>query len=192
MIDKIKSNKKHEKSEFQYLYSGIPTISKPWSINSNSVTNKSETILLLLRDVTQIKNPKRWEGFCRKCFAWTANSHNNDKRVFRNLTGKSDMLSELPGRNFGRKSTKILRLQTLVRIYLAFQSLKRMKVLSIRLPTNYLKQSHGVHHYLQDKPYIDSEKLFSNWKKNSTFSFWCSENGHRHKQPYRWCIQIRN
>ena len=162
MIDKIKSGKKHEKSEFQYLYSGNSyNFEATGALIHNSVTNKSETILLLLRDVTQIKKSEKM----RKDFVANASHELRTpitmiKGFSETLLEESDMLSK-PGRNFMQKIHKnALRLQTLVEDLLSLSELEADES-TLNKTSNKLSETiHGVHHYLQDKPYIDSEKLF--------------------------------
>ena len=162
MIDKIKSGKKHKKSEFQYLYSGNSyNFEATGALIYNSVTNKSETILLLLRDETQIKKSEKM----RKDFVANASHELRTpitmiKGFSETLLEESDMLSK-PGRNFMQKIHKnALRLQTLVEDLLSLSELEADES-TLNKTSNKLSETiHGVHHYLQDKPYIDSEKLF--------------------------------
>lgn len=162
MIDKIKSGKKHKKSEFQYLYSGNSyNFEATGALIYNSVTNKSETILLLLRDVTLIKKSEKM----RKDFVANASHELRTpitmiKGFSETLLEETDMLSK-PGRNFMQKIHKnALRLQTLVEDLLSLSELEADES-TLNKTSNKLSETiHGVHHYLQDKSYIDSEKLF--------------------------------
>ena len=162
MIDKIKSGKKHKRSEFQYLYLGHSyNFESTGALIHNSVTNKSETILLLLRDVTQIKKSEKM----RKDFVANASHELRTpitmiKGFSETLLEESDMLSK-PGRNFMQKIHKnVLRLQTLVEDLLSLSELEADES-TLNKTSNKLSETiHGVHHYLQDKSYIDSEKLF--------------------------------
>ena len=162
MIDKIKIGEKHERSEFQFFdVRNTYYFEATGILILNSVTNKSDTILLLLRDLTEIKKTEKM----RKDFV--ANASHELRTPITMIKGFSETLLEEPdmlsksGRNFMQKIHKnALRLQTLVEDLLSLSELEADEI-SLNKTSNKLSEIiHGVHHYLQDKPYIDSEKLF--------------------------------
>lgn len=162
MIDKIKTGKKHEKSEFQFFdVSNTYYFEATGALILNSVTNKSDKILLLFRDLTEIKKSETM----RKDFV--ANASHELRTPITMIKGFSETLFEEAGmlskvgRSFMQKIHKnTLRLQVLVEDLLSLSELESDGSPLNKTSNKLSEIIHGVHHYLQDKPYIDSGKLF--------------------------------
>ena len=174
LLDKLSRGKKPSKAEFSYERRGKITVYEiTCGLLSPVRSSQNEVYLLLLRDITEIKRTER----LRKDFV--ANASHELRTPVTMIKGFSETLIEEPeishnqSRSFISKIHKnALRLKALVDDLLSISELEGSEQ-AINPTNNKLSDViRGIDLYLQDKPYVDSEKLvFSLEKEREAFPF---------------------
>jgi len=174
LLDKLSRGKKPSKAEFSYERRGKITVYEiTCGLLSPVRSSQNEVYLLLLRDITEIKRTER----LRKDFV--ANASHELRTPVTMIKGFSETLIEEPeishnqSRSFISKIHKnALRLKALVDDLLSISELEGSEQ-AINPTNNKLSDViRGIDLYLQDKPYVDSEKLvFSLEEEREAFPF---------------------
>ena len=174
MINKMKTGRKPGKTEFIFHKDGLRhDFEATGAIIADLQEERNEVILLLLREVTEIKRVERMQK------DFVANASHELRTPITMIRGFSDSLvdhEDLSDEQIEKFISKIhkntLRLQALIDDLLSLSELEGSER-ALNLTDNKLSETiRGVDHYLSEKSYVYPEKLFFDFaKEDDPFPF---------------------